>query len=214
MKRFGILLVMLALSTLACKALLGDRDQSPDQAPAGQAPVQPPLIQLPNLTGVQLGDEFRDEVCGYSFRKIPAYTFDSTTGFGPEMSAPGADKEAGPQILILCGVRPNARTNDDLVKQITGSNSGTPEANPLTYSNLTDVMIGGMNAVSLDIDGTTSGGIVVKGQVAAAMVTPYRGFAMIGTAPTDKWDETRPYFEAVMNSVTFFEPTTTPTANP
>jgi hypothetical protein len=214
MKRFGILLVMLALASLACKALLGDRGQSPDESPAGQAPAQPPLIQLPNLTGVQLGDEFRDEGCGYSFRKVPIYGFDSTSGFGPEMAAPGADKEAGPQILIFCGVHPDPRTNDDLIKQLTESTSGTPEANPITYSNPTNVMMGGVNAVSLDIDGTTAAGIVVKGRVAAAMVTPYRGLAIIGMAPSDKWDETRSYFDAVMNSVTFFEPTTTPTANP
>lgn len=216
MKRFGLFLLPFVFTSLACVALLGKPGQTTDQPSAGQAPVQPPVIQLPNLTGVQLGDEVRDEACGYSFRKVPIYGFDQTTGFGPEMRAPGADPTAGPSILLLCSVRDEteAETLEDMVKELTPESSGTPDPNAMTYSNRQNIQLGGVNAVSFDTAGTTSEGIAWKGRIVVAMITPSRRFGIIGAAPLDKWEETRPYFEAVQNSVSFFEPTITPTANP
>lgn len=217
MKRFGILLVTLALSSMACVALLGKPAQSPAQAPASQATVQPPLIQLPNLPGVQLGDEVRNERCGYTFRKIPDYKFvqDEST---ETMTAPGADSSTGPMIGFLCGTRNTASTNEDVIRELTTAPTlnatGTPEASPLTYSNQKSLEIGGVNALSVDVGGTGDAGGTVKGREVVAMVTPHRLLMVIGMASTDKWEEMRPYFEAVVNSVSFFEPTITPTANP
>ena len=71
-----------------------------------------------------------------------------------------------------------------------------------------------MNAVSLDTqaqDTASSGTVAVKGRIVVAMITPYRSVGIQGLAPADKWEETRPYFEAVVNSFSFFEPTVTPT---
>jgi len=221
MRRFGILLVMWALSSLACNSVQVNLFDTPAPAlptpaiPGALPPVQAPVIQLPNLTGVQLGDEFRDEHCGYSFRKIPGYAFDATTGFGPEMTAPGADIHTGPIIMVLCGVFDYPRTNDDLIAELTANTSGgTPEANPIIYSNQRNISVGGVNAVSLDTQAqdTASGGLVaVKGRNVFAMITPYRSLGIVGLAPADKWEETQPYFEAVVNSFSFFEPTVTPT---
>jgi hypothetical protein len=220
MKRFGIFLVMLALSSLACKAIFGNGSQPPDQAPAGQAtnppsegqaPAQPPVIQLPNLTGVQLGDEVRNERCGYSFRKIPDYKLDQTAGVDT-MTPPGATTYGGQGIMFICGARNTASTNEDVIRELTTgltlNATGTPEASGLTYSNQRNVRIGGVNAISVDIGGTG------KGREVVAMVTPHRLLMVVGMALTDKWEAMRPYFEAVVNSITFFEPTTTPTANP
>jgi len=222
MKRFGMFLIVLVSTSLACSRLQVNLFDTPAPGVPGQAnpsvlpPVQPPVLQLPNLSGVQLGDEFRDEHCGYSFRKIPSYGFDATTGFGPEMTAPGADTTTGPIIMVFCGVFDYARTNDDLITKITSNTdaSGTPEANPIIYSNQRNVRIGGVNAVSLDTQAqdTASGGIVaVKGRNVVAMITPYRSLGIVGLAPADKWEETRPYFDAVVNSFSFFEPTIIPT---
>jgi len=213
MKRFGIFLVMLALSSLACKALFGNGGQATNPPSEGQAPAQTPVIQLPNPSGVQLGDEVRDEKCGYSFRKIPGYQYDQSIPGLDYMTAPGADQATGPSIFISCG-KPATSNLDEWIKQATTNTSGTPEANPLTYSNQKNVIIGGVNGESMDIEGSGQGGIVVKGREVAAMVTPQRVVFMVGVARSDKWDETAAYFEAVMNSITFFEPTTTPTANP
>ena len=211
MKRFSMFLILLVLMSLACETIMGKPSQATSQSPAGQAPFQPPVIQIPNLSGVKLGDEVRNEGCGYSFRKIPGYKYDQTPGWSEEMTAPGATSETGPIIFFMCGTRATASTNDDLVKGLTANTSVT---NPNTYSNQKNVKIGGVNAVSLDAAGNEIGGITAKGRVIVAMVTPYRVFTMIGMAPSDKWEETRPYFEAVMNSISFFEPTITPTANP
>ncbi len=229
MKRFGMFLILLVCASLACSSVQVNLFDTPAPGlatpaipgapPPAQPPVQLPVIQLPNLSGVQLGDEFRDEHCGISFRKIPSWGFDATTGFGPEMTAPGADIHTGPIIMVLCGVFDYARTNDDLITKITANTdaSGTPEANPIIYSNQRNIRVGGVNAVSLDTraQDTASGGIVaVKGRYVVAMITPYRSLGIVGLAPDDKWEETRPYFEAVVNSFSFFEPTVTPTANP
>ena len=215
MKRFGILLLMLALSSLACETILGTADQATNQPPADQSPVQPPVLQIPNLSGVTLGDVVRDEGCGYTFRKIPGYTLSGTPGWGYWMAAPDAKSDTGPAIDIFCvGSISTARTNDDVIKMLKANSSSTPEANPIIYSNQRNVTIGGVNAVSLDSTVTTPDGIAVKGQEIFAMVTPYREFTIIVEALSDKWDETHPYFEAVVNSVTFFEPTITPTTNP
>ena len=215
MKRFGILLLILALSSLACKALLGDTDQGTNQPPADQSPVQPPVLQIPNLSGVTLGDIVRDEGCGYTFRKIPGYTLSGTPGWGYWMAAPGAKSDTGPAIDIFCvGNMGTPRTNDDVIKMLEADNSSTPEANPIIYSNQRNVTIGGVNAVSLDSAATSPDGITIKGQAIFAMVTPYREFSIVAEAPSDKWDETHTYFEAVVNSASFFEPTITPTTNP
>jgi len=212
MKRFGILLLILALSSLACKALLGDTDQGTNQPPADQSPVQPPVLQIPNLSGVTLGDIVRDEGCGYTFRKIPGYTLSGTPGWGYTMTAPGAKSDTGPEISFLCGGGFSIpRTNENVISTLTAATTG---ANRIIYSNQRNVTIGGVNAVSLDSTVTTPDGIAVKGQEIFAMVTPYREFTIIAEALSDKWDETHPYFEAVVNSITFFEPTTTPTTNP
>ena len=215
MKRFGILLLALAFTSLACETLFGNAGQATNQPPAGQVPVQPPVIQLPNLSGVQLGDEFRDEGNGCSFRKVPNYDFVQSYG-AAQMSAPGADRVVGPIIGVICGIRDKTKpaTLDDMVKELRPDSSSTPEANPLTYSNQQYIKVGGVNAVSFDIKGTTSDGIALKGRIAAAMVTPYQSFVIVGEAPLNKWEDTRPYFEAVMNSVSFFEPKPIPTANP
>lgn len=206
-------LILLVFMSLACETIMGKPSQATTQPPAGQAPVQPPVIQLPNLTGVQLGDELRDEECGYSFRKIPGYQYDQSMPGFDSSTAPGADKDTGPYIIISCGT-PNTSNLDEWIKGATTNTSGTPEAYPLTYSNRKNVTIGGVNGESLDMEGSGQSGIVIKGREVFAMVTPHRVFFMIGAARSDKWEETRPYFEAVMNSITFFEPPTTPTANP
>ena len=125
---------MLALSSLACVTVMGNAGPSPAQAPAGQAPVQPPLLQLPNLSSVQLGDEVRNERCGYSFRKIPDYQLDQTAGIDT-MTPPGVTTYGGEAIVFICGTRNTASTNEDVFTEITTASNlngaGTPEANPI-----------------------------------------------------------------------------------
>ncbi len=217
MKRFGMFFILLVSTSLACSRLQVNLFDTPAPGVSGQAnpsvlpPVQPPVLQLPNLTGVQLGVEVRNERCGYSFRRIPDYELDQTAGIDT-MTPPGATTYGGEGIVFICGTRNTASTNEDVLTELTTASTlnatGTSEASPLTYSNQRNVRIGGVNAISVDIGGTG------KGREVVAMVTPHRLLVITGLAPTDKWEAMRPYFDAVVNSVSFFEPIPTPTANP
>jgi hypothetical protein len=164
--------------------------------------IPQPLVELPSLFGVELGDEMRCEPCGFSYKKVPGYTFNNDWEVLITMTAPGADENIGPLILLAGGVPDEGFTQDGLIKAMKDT--------PLTYSNQKNVKVDGVSAVSLDASGTLEG-VEVKGRSVGALVTPKQMFTIAAFAPADKWEELRPYFEAVLDSISFFEPVPTPT---
>jgi nitrate reductase NapE component len=176
----------------------GDSD---DQMQAS-TDIPAPSIQLPNLFGVELGDEMRCEPCGFSYKKVPGYTFNNDWEVLITMTAPGADEKIGPLILLAGGVPDEGFTQDGLVKAMKDT--------PLTYSNQKSIKVDGVSAVSLDASGTLEG-VEIKGRSVGALVTPKQMFTIAAFAPADKWEELRPYFEAVLDSISFFEPVPAPT---
>jgi hypothetical protein len=173
-------------------------------SPEPQKTPQKPVIQLPNLLGVKLGEEVRCERCGFSFKKIPDYEYNNYEIF-QTMAAPGADHDAGPYISLIGGTNAKYQTIDEMVKSMKDNgDSGT------TMSNQKNIKVGGVNAVSFDYAGTING-IAVKGRWVGALVTPKQIFSIVGMAPADQWGEVGSYFDAVMNSVSFFEPAPAPT---
>ncbi len=173
-----------------------------ETSPGSEVSPQQPLVQLPNLFGTELGDEVRCEPCGFSFKKVPGYEFENDWEVINTMTAPGADEKIGPIILLIGGVPNEGLTLDGLIKAM--------EDTPLTYSNQKNIKVNGVNAVSLDADGTIDG-MAIKGRSVGALVTPNQIFTITAFAPADKWEDLRPYFEAVLNSVSFFEPVPVPT---
>jgi hypothetical protein len=175
---------------------------------SGNAPQQP-LIQLPNPFGVKLGDEVRCGQCGFSYKKIPGYDYNDWVNF-QLMTAPGASETTGP-IISLTGGPPSKEilTTDDLIKQLVPVEDGVTQSPPK------NIKVGGVDAISIDIENTQDG-IVIKSRIVGALIGPKQMFVIMGVATADKWDETNSYIEAVMNSVTFFapEPTPVPTNQP
>lgn len=176
----------------------GDAD---DQMQASTA-IPQPVIQLPSLFGVELGDEERCEPCGFSYKKVPGYTFINDWEVITTMTAPGADDRTGPVIILIGGAPSEGLTLDDLIKAMKDTE--------LTYSNQKNIKVKGVSAVSLDASGMMEG-VEVKGRSVGGLVTPKQIFTITAFAPADKWEELRPYFEAVLDSLSFFEPVPAPT---
>ena len=179
-------------------------NNSGEPAAPENAPEKPEL-QLPNLFGVALGDEVRCESCGFSFKKIPGYDYDDTWNIFT-MSVPGADVSTGPVVVLVGGLNSNGMTLDEFKTLMASS-----EGDEITFTDQKNIRVGGVDGFSFNVE-TTEEGIAVKGRVVGALVTPNQVFAITGMAPTDKWAELSPYFDAVMKSVAFFEPVPEPTA--
>ncbi len=173
-----------------------------EMSPGSEVSPQEPLIELPNLFGVEMGDEVRCEPCGFSYKKVPGYTFINDWEVITTMTAPGADDRTGPVIILIGGTPSEGLTLDDLIKAMKDTE--------LTYSNQKNVKVKGVSAVSLDASGTLEG-VEVKGRSVGGLVKPNQIFTITAFAPADKWEELRPYFEAVLDSISFFEPVPVPT---
>lgn len=165
--------------------------------------TQKPLIQIPNLSGVKMGDEVRFENCGFSFKKVPDFQYNSAEmeGWGfcssPSMIAPGGDNKVGPIIMMVDETGENAQTKyDEMVEKYKNDD---------TVISQKTTKIGSVDGISV-VSETKSGNITEKTQTVFAMVTPNHFFQIIALAPSEKWEELLPYYEAVMKSVSFFEP--------
>ncbi|MEI8131089.1 MAG: hypothetical protein WCG34_01560 [Leptolinea sp.] len=172
-------------------------------APKPAKATQKPLIQLPNLSGVKLGDEVRFENCGFSFKKVPDFQYNSAEmeGWGfcssPSMIAPGGDNKDGPIIVMIDDAGENAQTKyDEMIEKYKIDD---------TVISQKPTKIGGVNGISV-VGETKSGNTTIKTLTVFALVTPNQFFQIIAAAPSEKWGELLPYYEAVMKSVSFFEP--------
>jgi hypothetical protein len=161
-----------------------------------------PSLQLPSLFGVQMGEEARCDKCGFSFKKIPGYDY-KESWLGPTMIAPGGDEKNGPAVMLMGGVAAKDMNKEELMKRMITEQSG------ITYSTPKDIKVSGQDAISVEMEGTQDG-VAVKGRMVSGLFNN-QIFAILGLGPADKWEEIRPYFEGVMNSMSFFEPVPLPT---
>ncbi|PKO14324.1 MAG: hypothetical protein CVU39_14905 [Chloroflexi bacterium HGW-Chloroflexi-10] len=144
-----------------------------------------------------LGEEYRSEQGGFSIQKVEGYTFEDVIGI-INMIAPDAVPEVGPGIMVVGGLNENEQNNDDLVETLKQS-SPTME-----FSKVKKIKVDGVEGLILSVDGTNSEQ-EIRGKIVVVMVTPLQQFTMIGLAPTERWDEMEPAFDAVLDSVKFFE---------
>lgn len=168
-----------------------------------QKSTQKPLIQIPNLSGVKLGDEVRFENCGFSFKKVPDFQYNSSEmeGWGfcssPSMIAPGGDNKVGPIIIMIDDAGENGQTKyDEMIEKYKNDDSVISQKT---------TKIGGVEGISISGE-TTSDNITIKSQTVFALVSPNQFFQIIALAPSEKWEELLPYYDAVMESISFFEP--------
>jgi hypothetical protein len=179
------------------------QEKSSQTSPKSAEATQKPLIQLPDLSGVKLGDEVRIENCGFSFTKVPDFQYNSNEmeGWGfcssPSMIAPGGDNKVGPIIIMIDDAGENGQTKyDEMVEKYKNDD---------TVISQKPTKIGGVNGISV-VGETKSGNTTIKSLTVFALVTPTQFFQIIALAPSEKWADLVPYYESVMKSVSFFEP--------
>jgi hypothetical protein len=173
------------------------QEKSTQTAPKPAEPTQEPLIQLPNLSGIKLGDEVRIEKCGYSFKKVPDFKY-SGDDCSPTMFMPGTEEIQPPSIQLSSTVNNGQTEYDYAVKNFE-------ENKDITIISQNKIKIDGVDGKSWEVE-QKMGGITYRLRTILILVTPNQFFQISALAPTEKWDELLPYYEAVVESVSFFEP--------
>lgn len=230
MNRKSLLLCVLLILALALTACGGQDDGEPALAEATVAPTSPPVateaptataVPSPTATvapsptpGIPLGDVYRSEEGGYAFATVPEYEVEDFYGF-ISMMGPDADPNFGPAIMLVSSFEEEATTLensfDELLQEIVGG-----ENVEIELANQQDTTVSGVPGMAVDLLGNFEGKNFT-GRIVVALVTPTHPFAMFGIAPAEGWAEFVPLFDAVLASVSFFEPeseTASTTAEP
>jgi len=151
---------------------------------------------------VPLGDVYSNNLGGYKFRQLPGYSLDERE-VSVEMVAPQGNVEVGPAIFMF-----GEKTNKEMtLDELYDSQIQNFASEGLTFGDPRDVTIGGAPARSVDVSGT-EGDVDMAGRIVVVLVAPQRMFLMAGIAPQDRWDDFVVDFEALQNSIEFFEPGT------
>lgn len=145
-----------------------------------------------------LGDEYRSEGGGFSFRKAKDYDFKDVIGI-VNMIAPGGNEKVGPGIMVMGGLTAKGMTTENLMEKISAQ-EGT-----VKVLNNKQVKVTGIDGIAADVGGSYEGQ-KIKGRLVVAMVTDEQQFTMMGFAPEEKWKDVSPVFDAVLDTVKFFEP--------
>ena len=161
----------------------------------------PTPISTPEIT---LGEEIRSEEGGYAFLTIPDYEVETAFGI-TQMLAPDADSDNGPLIFMMGSVE--EENEGFTLEDIFAAYTAELEGKGMEISNQREVTVDDASGLVADISGAGEGDTEVAGRVAVVMPTFTQNLYIISAAPTERWDdELAPLFDAVLASVTFFEP--------
>jgi hypothetical protein len=148
----------------------------------------------------ELGEEIRSEDGGYAFRAIPDYTVDEFFGMA-SMEGPDADPDIGPAIYMIGGIFQESTSLEQLHDDFT-----TDLEEDILVTDSQEILVDGVPGQRIDVSGSVDG-TDVAGRVVLVAVTPNQQFTMIGTAPPELWgDGFSELFDAVLASVSFFDP--------
>jgi hypothetical protein len=187
---------------------LGIMEPAVAEAPAATetTPPEPTETTPPEPTAasaVVLGEEQRSDMGGFAFQPIPGYEVEESFGI-VGMDAPDGDPDIGPAVMILSYAAEETMTEEQLLDDLM------QDATNLQISNQREVTIGGITGMAVDLSGTDDDGREIAGRIVVALPAPTQPFTMVGVAPPERWDgELEPLFEAVLASISFFEPVTT-----
>jgi hypothetical protein len=194
--RLFLFISVLALAVIAC-GLGGSKTDETATTPtetlvvAEEAQPAAPVVSAPAIT---LEDEIRFETQGFAFRPIPGYQLD--TSFFPQMLAPGADPDQGPAFMLVGGVVAEGTTAESLIASL--------QSEELEVGKTVPVSVAGLEGLSAPLSRSTGN---LMGRAVAVMASPTQQFTMLAIAPSDQWEaEGAALFDAVLASVTFFEP--------
>jgi len=162
---------------------------------------------LSDLLKVELGEEVSYPQCGYSFQKIPGYKFVEYGAVGescnPAMypiSRDAEEKDDDPRIMLFGEVGKDAQSTYDMVKKTL--DEAVKKDDGLILSQET-VQIDGVEGILFNQKMSAA---PFKNRMIFMMVTPTQYFQISFRAPEEKFDELLPYFDAVVESITFSEP--------
>jgi hypothetical protein len=118
------------------------------------------------------------------------------------MEAPDADPDLGPAVMLIGSAEEEeGATSEDLYDEFVSDLDSDVEV-----SEPREITVGGVSGLMADVSSTSDGEEMV-GRAVFVAVSPTQQFIMFGAAPRDRWDdELAPQFDAVVASVTFFEP--------
>lgn len=204
-----VAIIILAIASLACQTILSgvsdegppEMETTPEQAepPGEEAAEDTPEAETPD---VSLGEEYRNQAGGYSFDTIPGYEVENI--FGLEgMFAPD-DDEVG--ILFMGALLKRENLTLDVLYDFAIEEIDI-DLEDIQFANKRSITVDGVSGYSVDLRGTNKGENAAA-RIVVVLISPEQEFIMIGQAPQDHWDsEFDIYFEAVLATVQFFEPT-------
>ncbi|MAU00558.1 MAG: hypothetical protein CL608_25725 [Anaerolineaceae bacterium] len=153
---------------------------------------------------VELGEEIRSAEGGFSFNTVPDWETEELFGLA-SASSPDAEENKGPTIFLVGALTDEEMTLDDGFAEFMASFS--EDEQQMEVVNTFETEIAGIAARGADLTNIAEDGTPLTGQILFTMASPEQTFVAFGFAPTDRWDaETAAWFNAVMNSVTFFPP--------
>jgi flagellar basal body-associated protein FliL len=186
-----------------------ESDESGQEAPAEEAPAEEAPDLLSNLFSVELGEEVSYPQCGYSFQKIPDYKFDEygvkgeSCNPGMIMTEPDAEViDTDPSIMLFGEIGEDAQSTFDQVQKMIEEIKNGEKGSTISQET---IKIDGKDAISITQELET-GGFLMKNRMVFLMVTPTQYFQIYLRAPEEKFDELLPYFDAVVQSISFSEP--------
>lgn len=151
-----------------------------------------------NYSQIKLGEVFTSSEGGYSFCSIPGYSLEELWGIST-MVAPDGSKESGPLITLVGGINYEPKTTQDIF------DSFVTNAIDVQVSNQGRIPLAGVQAIEADLSGEIEG-VAVLGRILVAAITDTQQFSMLAIAPVDRWSEISPYYDAIYNTLEFFEP--------
>lgn len=166
------------------------------------------------------GEEIRCEAGGYAFKTIPGYeaspgwvnaggyTLDSKD---IDYTDPNFVIGEGPQI-ILDGFVPSSELTFE--KYVKNGNDDMRLRSNATISGESQVSVAGLKGVAFDYVYELAGAGKMKSRDISVEVNPKQYFMIVCRSTVEKWDKTLADCEAVINSITFFEPVPSPTNMP
>lgn len=187
---------------------------------AGIGEIFDPLVQPSQPNEVKPGEEIRCEAGGYAFKTIPGY--EASPGWvnagGYTLDYKDIDYGdanfvigEGPQI-IFDGFVPSSELTFE--KYVKNGNDDMRLRSNATISGEPQVTVAGLKGVAFDYDYELPGAGKMKSRDISVEVNPKQFFMIVCRSTVAKWAKTLADCDAVINSVTFFEPVPSPTQIP
>ncbi|PKO00886.1 MAG: hypothetical protein CVU42_01875 [Chloroflexi bacterium HGW-Chloroflexi-4] len=155
---------------------------------------------LGKKTPSPLGEEYRSEIGGFTISKINGYNFEDAIGI-VNMTAPDGSIETGPGVMVMGGIMEQELTNEDLLETMK------TQATTIEVGKAKKTKVDGVNGLLADLSGEYNG-VEIKGKIFVAMFTPKQEFIMMALSPEENWKELEPIYDELLDSVTFFEAST------